>query len=363
MHVAGKKLDINPEVFDGKRGTILDSGTTYAYLPKAAFVAFKKAIINEVHDLERIPGPDPNYNDICFSGAVSEVSELSKSFPSFDMVFGNGQKYSMSPENYLFKHSKVRGAYCLGVFQNGNDPTTLLGGIIVRNTLVTYDREHLKVGFWKTNCSELWDRLNVASNSTALPPLGGEFTAAGMPPASAPDVEPSHVISGDTLVGYILFDISLSINYSDLKPHVSELTSFIAEELDVNISQVHLLNVTAAGNGSLVSFSIYPEGSAEYFSNTTATHIISRLAEHTVQLPDTFGSYNLVDWKFQPPLERSWWQQPYFVVVMGIVVILMLALSAYGIWFTWRRRQEAAIPYRPVGSDSAPVLEHELQPL
>lgn len=26
------------------------------------------------------------------------------------------------------KHSKVRGAYCLGVFQNGKDPTTLLGG-------------------------------------------------------------------------------------------------------------------------------------------------------------------------------------------------------------------------------------------
>jgi hypothetical protein len=41
--------------------------------------------------------------------------------------------------NYLFlfffsllwfemKHSKVEGAYCLGVFQNGKDPTTLLGG-------------------------------------------------------------------------------------------------------------------------------------------------------------------------------------------------------------------------------------------
>ena len=26
------------------------------------------------------------------------------------------------------KHSKVDGAYCLGVFQNGKDPTTLLGG-------------------------------------------------------------------------------------------------------------------------------------------------------------------------------------------------------------------------------------------
>lgn len=30
----------------------------------------------------------------------------------------------------FMKHSKEHGAYCLGVFQNGKDPTTLLGGIL-----------------------------------------------------------------------------------------------------------------------------------------------------------------------------------------------------------------------------------------
>jgi len=44
MHVAGKKLQLNPKVFDGKHGTVLDSGTTYAYLPEAAFLAFKRAV-------------------------------------------------------------------------------------------------------------------------------------------------------------------------------------------------------------------------------------------------------------------------------------------------------------------------------
>jgi hypothetical protein len=60
----------------------------------------------------------------------------------------------------------------------------------VRNTLVTYDRQNEKIGFWKTNCSELWDRLQADgvpataptpppnnTNSTtvapALPPLPG----------------------------------------------------------------------------------------------------------------------------------------------------------------------------------------------
>ncbi|MED6115714.1 hypothetical protein PIB30_093333, partial [Stylosanthes scabra] len=41
IHVAGKKLPLDRKVFDSKHGTVLDSGTTYAYLPEAAFIVFK----------------------------------------------------------------------------------------------------------------------------------------------------------------------------------------------------------------------------------------------------------------------------------------------------------------------------------
>lgn len=39
----------------------------------------------------------------CFYYVIRDVSELSKSFPQVDMVFGNGQKLTLSPENYLFR--------------------------------------------------------------------------------------------------------------------------------------------------------------------------------------------------------------------------------------------------------------------
>ncbi|KNA19374.1 hypothetical protein SOVF_062200 [Spinacia oleracea] len=412
LHVAGKKLAINPKVFDGKHGTVLDSGTTYAYLPEAAFVAFKHALINELHGLTRIPGPDPNYNDVCFSGAGRKVSELSKTFPTVDMVFENGQKHSLSPENYLFKHSKVAGAYCLGVFQNGKDPTTLLGGIVVRNTLVTYDRDHLKVGFWKTNCSELWESLRVSDISPAPEPTpsSGEVWTPGMSPALAPVPVPAsdggwtpglspalapvpvpasdegwtpemsparapapvpvpapygvpgYVIPGETKVGFITFDMSLGIRVSDFKPRMSELSGFIARDLGVNISQVHLLNLTSSRNGSLVTWGIYPERSAKYIANTTAMHIIAHLAEQNVQLPDTFGSYKLVNWKIEPPVKRSWWHQHYLLVVMAVIVSLMLGISVYGVWFIRKWRQQTTIQYKPVDSDNI-VPEQELQPL
>lgn len=37
-----------------------------------------------------------------------------------------------------------------------------------------YDREHLKIGFWKTNCSEIWEILHLLSPPalpSASPPL------------------------------------------------------------------------------------------------------------------------------------------------------------------------------------------------
>ncbi|KAF6142399.1 hypothetical protein GIB67_033826 [Kingdonia uniflora] len=44
IRVAGKLLTLDPRVFDGKHGSVLDSGTTYAYLPEPAFLAFKDAV-------------------------------------------------------------------------------------------------------------------------------------------------------------------------------------------------------------------------------------------------------------------------------------------------------------------------------
>ncbi|GKU98883.1 hypothetical protein SLEP1_g11818 [Rubroshorea leprosula] len=362
IHVAGKRLPLKRSVFDGKQGTVLDSGTTYAYLPEAAFLAFKDAVTKELNTLKRIQGPDPNFNDICFSGATSDVSQLSKTFPTVEMVFGNGQKLLLSPENYLFRHSKVPGAYCLGIFQNGRDPTSLLGGIIVRNTLVMYDREHKKIGFWKTNCSELWERLHITSGTSPPPPpslSGKDNSTVELPPSSAPNGSPHYVLPGDVPIGRITFDMLMNIKYSDLEGHINELAELIANELDINALQVHLLNFTSEGNTSLIRWAIFPSGSASYFSNNTATSIISRLAEHRLQLPDTFGNYQLVRLKAEPPMKQTWWHQHFLVVFLAFIMAMAFALSATGIWFIWRRRQQSLNSYKPVGA----VPEQELQPI
>ncbi|KAA3466932.1 protein ASPARTIC PROTEASE IN GUARD CELL 1-like [Gossypium australe] len=369
MHVAGKRLKLPTGVFDGRHGTVLDSGTTYAYFQKDAFVAFRDAILREVHSLKRVRGPDPNYDDICFSGAGRDVSQLSKSFPEVEMVFNNGNKLLLSPENYLFRHTKLIGAYCLGIFAN-TESTTLLGGIVVRNTLVTYDRDNDRIGFLKTNCSELWRRVKISGAPSPAPSVSqSNDSNLEIPPASALSGSPANVLPGSFHIGFITFDMSISTNDSKLKLNFKDLGQLISKELEVDNSQVRLLNVTSKGNDYLVRWGIFPTSSASYISNSTALSIILRLRDHRLQFPERFGNYKLVEWNAEPQrksnnirfileLHRSWWLHHLLAVVLGCIITF--SLSAIGIWLVIRHRRQSVTAYEPVAS---PTPEQELQPL
>ncbi|XP_039121107.1 aspartic proteinase CDR1-like [Dioscorea cayenensis subsp. rotundata] len=356
IHVAGKRLQIDPKVFDRKHGTILDSGTTYAYLPEEAFTLFRDSIINNLH-LKQIPGPDPNYKDICFSGAGSDTSQLSKTFPQVDMVFGSGQKLSLSPENYLFRHLKVHDAYCMGFFPNGEDPSTLLGGIIVRNILVTYDRQNRRIGFWKTNCSHLWEALHMDVTPSSMPSASHDKNYTGENSSAASSSAPqSYNLPGQFQIGAITFEISLSVKYPELVPHDVELAEVIAYQLEVDANQVHLLNFTNLGNSTLIKCAIIPSDSTNFISNDTAMSIISRLAEHRVHLPKNLGSYQLVKWKVDPPLKRKWWHEHLVPVIFGILVAAVLSLSMLVVLRRYRCRVSGT--YTRVEATSS---EQELQ--
>ncbi|CAA7055918.1 unnamed protein product [Microthlaspi erraticum] len=351
IRVAGKQLSLNSRVFDGEHGAVLDSGTTYAYLPDAAFSAFEEAVMREASPLKQIDGPDPNFKDTCFHVASSnDVSGLTKIFPTVEMVFKSGQSWLLSPENYLFRHSKVRGAYCLGVFPNGKDHTTLLGGIVVRNTLVVYDRENSKVGFWRTNCSELSDRLHIDG---VTPP----------PPATLPS-NASNPSSGEIQIGQIILDVQLTVNSSYLKPRSEELSRLFSDELDVKSSQVNLSNLTSKGNNSLIRIVVVPsEESSSLFSNVTAMSIVSRFSNHEIKLPDNFGNYELVSYKLEPPRKRTRWEMKNIIVVIAtvIIIVVVVGLLAYGVLLIWKRKQSSN-PYKPV-DEAIIVAEQEMQPL
>ncbi|KAF3772890.1 hypothetical protein EJ110_NYTH56251, partial [Nymphaea thermarum] len=176
--------------------------------------------------------------------------------------------------------------------------------IIVRNTLVTYDRANEKIGFWKTNCSELWDRLqlNEAPPSAEPPAPEKNSTMPSLP--STTNIFRFRSSSTTQRVGFIRFVLHLTIKLSDLIPHIHELQESIVHELEVNSYQVRIVNFTGDDSGSVVSCSVYPDGSTGYISNATVERIHTLVAEHRMNLPSTFGNYRLLGWEINQPSER-----------------------------------------------------------
>ncbi|CAK0779405.1 hypothetical protein CVIRNUC_004765 [Coccomyxa viridis] len=160
LWVGDVELAVRPERYEEGYGTVLDSGTTFTYLPTDAFQSFKESVTAFAleHGLKSVKGPDPKFHDICFGGAPAmghqEPELLDAVFPSFELRFADDVRLKTGPLNYLFMHTGESGAYCLGVFDNGASGT-LLGGISFRNILVQYDRRNRRVGFGMASCQEI----------------------------------------------------------------------------------------------------------------------------------------------------------------------------------------------------------------
>lgn len=72
-------------------GTVLDSGTTFSYLPSAAFNQLSQHVSDYAlaHGLHSTPGSDPKFQDTCFGGApdYDNLKALAEVFPTLELHF------------------------------------------------------------------------------------------------------------------------------------------------------------------------------------------------------------------------------------------------------------------------------------
>ncbi|GBF92869.1 eukaryotic aspartyl protease [Raphidocelis subcapitata] len=189
-------LGLEAPLFARGYGTVLDSGTTFTYLPTRAFDALSQAIVRRTaargleFELQRSAGGDV---DLCWqlpTGGLDPAAAwgaAAAAFPLLRLRFGGGATLVLPPHRYLFA---VLGGqkFCLGLFDNGDDGT-LIGGISVRDALVVYDLERARIGFSEADC----DQLGAASDeggatiagATAAPGGGGEAAGAAAAAAGA----------------------------------------------------------------------------------------------------------------------------------------------------------------------------------
>ncbi|KAM6570806.1 hypothetical protein CsatB_018791 [Cannabis sativa] len=171
ISVNGKVLHIDPEEFttSTNRGTIIDSGTTLAYLAQNIYDPFVNAITNAVNS-EQVTLVTSQGNQ-CYIITSSITTDI---FPQVIFNFAGNASMVLGPKDYLLEQNSIDGAelWCIGFQKNQGQDTTILGDLVLKDRIVVYDLGGQRIGWANYDCSMT---VNVSANSSS----GTEFANMG----------------------------------------------------------------------------------------------------------------------------------------------------------------------------------------
>ncbi|VAI40131.1 unnamed protein product [Triticum turgidum subsp. durum] len=171
ISVNGQNVPIDSSLFTTSKTqeTFVDSGTSLAYLPDGVYDPVIRAIIDAAPS-------SVNYCVIsgneCFIFWKSNVSE----FPTVALYFEGGVPLRVGPANYLVPKALSdlpdnEVIFCIG-FQSskmfkGSEHATILGDLVLRDRIFTYNLEKMRLGWIDYNCS-LMNKTTVVVASESL---------------------------------------------------------------------------------------------------------------------------------------------------------------------------------------------------
>ncbi|KAJ6821333.1 aspartic proteinase-like protein 2 [Iris pallida] len=150
IDVGGTFLDLPTDLFGfgDSKGTIIDSGTTLAYIPDEAYRSMMDAIFGNRKGL----GLHNQGDFTCFTYTES----VDDAFPDVTLHFEESLALSVKPHDYFFQSQG--NTWCIGWQRRGLQPKDqknlfLLGDFLLSNKLVIYDLEKQAIGWTDYNCS------------------------------------------------------------------------------------------------------------------------------------------------------------------------------------------------------------------
>ncbi|CAM0885221.1 unnamed protein product [Alopecurus aequalis] len=155
--VNGRKLPIDSSLFatSNSQGTVVDSGTTLAYLVDGAHGAFVRGIEAPVTaSVLSLDTPENGKRAKCYLAFVS----IDLLFPMVTLYFKGGAAMTVKPSQYLVRlGSNGNGSWwCLGWLSSDDLPNiqgmTLLGDIVLHDKLIVYDLGKRRLGWTDYNC-------------------------------------------------------------------------------------------------------------------------------------------------------------------------------------------------------------------
>lgn len=164
--------------------TIIDTGTTFLYLPPDAYRRLKEYFTSHCPwGACASRKYRTRYNDeFCYSMRESE----SASFATLSLHFdGSSQPLLLTPKEYTYevKAKSVLPAgmtvRCLAAFDNKHNGV-VLGAAVLRNREVILDRARRRVGFVRTDCAKAQPSTSILANNTFLSDRCGKGHGRGL---------------------------------------------------------------------------------------------------------------------------------------------------------------------------------------
>ncbi|CAI0407543.1 unnamed protein product [Linum tenue] len=172
--VNGQVLPIDPVAFSTStdRGTIVDTGTTLAYLVEEAYDPLVNAV-NAAVAQSATPTISRGYQCYLFTSS-SSVFDM---FPPVSFKFAGGASMDLRPEEYLSQQGSYLdggGMWCLG-FQKGQG-LTILGDLVLKDKIFVYDLVRQRIGWTNYDCST---SVNVSLTSSKDFINAGQLSSVG----------------------------------------------------------------------------------------------------------------------------------------------------------------------------------------
>ncbi|KAG4925675.1 hypothetical protein JHK82_051499 [Glycine max] len=197
IEVAGDPIQLPSDILDSSsgRGTIIDSGTTLAYLPVSIYDQLLEKILAQRSGMKLYLVED---QFTCFH--YSDEESVDDLFPTVKFTFEEGLTLTTYPRDYLFLFKE--DMWCVG-WQKSMAQTKdgkeliLLGDLVLANKLVVYDLDNMAIGWADYNCSS---SIKVKDDKT-----GSVYTMGAHDLSSA-----STVLIGKILTFFVLLITMLS---------------------------------------------------------------------------------------------------------------------------------------------------------
>ncbi|GAB2272253.1 hypothetical protein Dimus_007073 [Dionaea muscipula] len=148
--VNGQVLPIDPAAFatSNNRGTIVDSGTTLAYLVEEAYNPFVSTITAIVGQSAT---PIIAKGGQCYLATAS----VDTVFPSVSLNFAGNAAMILKPQEYLIHMGFFDGApmWCMGFQKVQGQGVTILGDLVLKDKIFVYDLARQRIGWASYDCS------------------------------------------------------------------------------------------------------------------------------------------------------------------------------------------------------------------